>query len=542
MAHTPARLLAARLRLLVKRQALVAAARLLPLARRPDKRHGPRLRDDLPPPIFPQGPRTSDTTARFLNLEVAVVPPVDWNPSSFNSGLQRLTLHYMEWLEGFSDEAFTRVLADWIARVRPYGPDYWNGAWNSYAVSIRCVVWMQQLALRRPRLAPETVDALVRSVVEQIRFLCGNIEDDIRGNHIIRNIRALLWAARCFEGKEADSWRLLGERLLRRELPVQVLPDGVHFERSPAYHAQVLADLTECAAVLPEGASRTSLLPTIDAMAGALAALTHPDGRIALFNDGGLHMSLEPASIGEALRGVGARPGTRAQAIALPSGGFYGATSGADYVLLKAGRIGDDGLPAHAHGDVGSFEWTLEGQRLIVDAGVFEYLPGPMRAWSRATASHNTVTVADADQAEFWSAFRVGRRPDVEAAYHPSSSGFTVVVAHDGFKRLRGAPRHTRRFEATGSRLDVEDTVEGGAGQPVRARLLLHPGTTLEPESGGLLLACGRARAQLTTSAAYRVVPAWWCPDFGVKLETEQIVIEYGLAPCVGSFQFKKLS
>ena len=48
-----------------------------------------------------------------------------------------------------------------------------------------------------------------------------------------------------FDGPEADGWLELGLRILERELPVQFLPDGAQFERSPMYHALALEDVLD---------------------------------------------------------------------------------------------------------------------------------------------------------------------------------------------------------------------------------------------------------------------------------------------------------
>ena len=37
---------------------------------------------------------------------------------------------------------------------------------------------------------------------------------------------------------------------LRQQLAIQVLPDGGHYERAPAYHCQVLGDLIDVAGLL----------------------------------------------------------------------------------------------------------------------------------------------------------------------------------------------------------------------------------------------------------------------------------------------------
>ena len=86
------------------------------------------------------------------------------------------------------------------------------------------------------------------------------------GNHVIRNARALVLGGAAF-GSTAMLER--GVDLLERELPVQVLPDGGHYERSPVYHLVVLRDLLEIAAA----ADVPGLAGAIERMRGFAAGL-----------------------------------------------------------------------------------------------------------------------------------------------------------------------------------------------------------------------------------------------------------------------------
>jgi uncharacterized heparinase superfamily protein len=96
-----------------------------------------------------------------------------------------------------------------------------------------------------------------------------------------------------------------------------------------------------------------------------------------------------------------------------------------------------DVLPAHGHGDILGFEWTVAGRRLVVDTGVFEYAPGERRRKSRSTEAHNTVTVDGADQCEFYGEFRVARRARVTVERADVGGGrIEVTASHDGFTRL----------------------------------------------------------------------------------------------------------
>ena len=531
-------------RLMVRRKTRAWLARRELIKRESLAQAVPSLGSDLPRPLFPPRlhlvERDGDTNSLlFLNQRRPLTLPMEWHPAELETGtrLGKLNLHYMEFLEALSDELWPKVVADWVAHNPPYRPGYWLDNWNSYALSIRCVVWMQQYAARGVGSDARMETTLTASLAAQLRFLARNLELDVRGNHLIKNIKALLWAGRFFEGAEPERWSRLGERLLLQELAEQVLADGMHFERAPAYHAQVFADLLECYQVVGPGPARTALTVALDRMAQALVDLTHPDGAVSLFNDGGLHMTYPVA---DCLRVYTSLTGKSVEArpeFALEEAGYFGLRAGSNYFLADCGMIAPDSLPAHGHGDILAFEWTRSGRRIVVDAGVYEYNAGPLRAYSRSTRSHNTVTVADEDQCEFWSAFRVARRARVHCRNIRLGTGaLELDGSHDGYRRLAGAPRHTRRFAATPDRIEVRDGVDGGAGQPVRARLLLHPDCLVVPGDGWVRIESQGVVATLRSASPIRVEEAWWSPDFGVRLATKQLVLEYGSAPCTGEF------
>jgi len=376
------------------------------------------------------------------------------------------------------------------------------------------------------------------SLARQLRFLSRNLELDIGGNHLIRNIRALLWGAAYFGGAEALHWRRLACRHLVIEVETQILADGLHFERSPAYHLQVFQDLLECYALLEDAPLKAGLGRRLDDMAQVAVDLLHPDGLPSLFRDGGLNMAGPPEEALKLYRELRESPLDPRAVWRLPEGGFAGARGSAGLIVVACGRIGADSLPAHAHGDVFSFEWSANGHRLIVDMGVCEYQAGPLRNLSRATRSHNTVTLAGRDQAEFWSSFRVGRRPNVIVdRWEEHTHGFFLVGTHDGYADMKGRPIHERMFRASPDRISVRDTIVGGAGQQVEAGLLLHPEVDVTVSDLGATLSTPTAVAGLSVSVPIRLEDAVWMPDFGVTRATHRIVFCYGAAPCAGSFE-----
>ncbi|HTF88258.1 MAG TPA: alginate lyase family protein [Planctomycetota bacterium] len=529
--HTPAQL-GRRAWSLSTRHALVLVQRRLPIERLIHGRDAPPFAKSLPLSLFePRVPSPVDSEPR---LEL----PMNWHPGSQQTSLlATMQLHYMEWLKDQSDERAQAFIRDWILNVRPYRPGYWRDSWNPYSISLRCVVWMQLFA-RRGDAWPDDFKHLLReSLFAQLRFLSANVELDIGGNHLIKNIVALLWAGRLFDGPKARRFTIRGERLLERELSRQILDGGMHFERSPAYHAQVFADLCECLQLIAPGTLHTRLEAELGAMAKALADLTHPDGQVSLFNDGGLHMAHSPAECLDAFeRASGHRP-TQARVFRFDQAGFFGVRDATSLVLVDCGAIAADHLPAHGHGDALAFEWSLDGKRFIVDAGVSEYAPGPRRDWSRSTRAHNTLTLDNQDQCEFYSSFRIGRRARVALErFEVIGKGFLLIGSHDGFAHLPGKPIHRREIAATPRRIQVVDRVEGGSGQSMCARLLLHPDVHFERRGRTLILTRDQTIVQLDCDHPVTVEDSWWSPDFGVRLATQQLAIWYGAAPGCGSF------
>lgn len=467
-------------------------------------------------------------TFTFLNRSQAMGRRIDWGAPA--DQLWRMNLHYMSYLGGVTDAVFIDLVSQWIEANRPYGPGYWNDAWNAYALSIRVTNWLDEFARRRDRLPLAFAVRLTDSLVEQLDFLERNLETDIRGNHLIKNIRALAMAARLLSAPSNARWSASSRELLADVLDEQVLADGVHYERSPSYHAQVFGDLIAVRYALWGRAQNTDPLAArldraLAAMAQAAVDLSHPDGYVALFNDSGLHMAPAPEVLLAAYADLfGSRPDARSR-FAFPNAGYFGLRDENVYLIADCGRLGPDALMAHAHGDALSFELSVLGERIVVDQGVYEYVPGLRRGASRAAHFHNTLSIAGLDQADCFGAFRCGARPDVRLIeYGDIPSGFRLEGSHDGFCRTGNGPVHRRRFRFDAGKLAVDDWLEGaGAPGDVTTGILLHPACRVVEEDGGVVVTGERARLRITASVPVRLEPAVYWSDMGSEEATTRL-------------------
>lgn len=507
------------------------------------------LGKNLPQPVFGNKKnlflnRAKEIKIRILNEYHLINFPIDWHPEKWSYGthLEELNLHYMEYLESTDDKNFQKIIYDWIDNCPPYSNIYWLNSWNSFALSIRTVIWMQQLALRYNNLNNESIKIISTSIFEQILFLEKNLELDIGGNHLIKNIKSLLWAGQFFKCPDSKRWTGKGERLLKKEINEQILKDGVHYERSPSYHLQVLTDFIECYCVMEESPIRTELKGTINKMIDAAKTFTHPDNKISLFNDGGLNMSRQPQEIFDKWLEISGYESNIGDvfSISLPDAGYYGLRNKNNYFLIDCGKIAPDHLPGHGHGDILSFEWDYKGERVLTDSGVYEYHEGEMRKCSRSTSSHNTVTIDNHDQCEFWKSFRVGKRAGkIKCIPEFKNSFFSITGEHDGFKRLKGKPIHQRNLSTDSKSIYVKDVIKSGSGQNALAYLILHPKCRIERRNKDVIITRNNIKVLLETDFEVNETQGWWMPDFGKKEQTVKLVINYGKIPCVGSFKLK---
>jgi uncharacterized heparinase superfamily protein len=208
-----------------------------------------------------------------------------------------------------------------------------------------------------------------------------------------------------------------GLELLDEQHREQLLADGAHFELSPMYHAIILMDvldLIQLGQCYPGGALGQKMQEwrgTAVAMTNWLEGMLHPDGEIPSFNDAAFGIAPAPIEILDYAHKLGVvRPVADGSTHHYDVSGYIAVRQHNQVALLDVAAIGPDYIPGHAHADTLSFEWSLFGQRVLVNSGISEYGVSAERLRQRGTAAHNTVVVNDESSSEVWSGFRVARR------------------------------------------------------------------------------------------------------------------------------------
>jgi uncharacterized heparinase superfamily protein len=479
---------------------------------------------------------------RFLNLSVPTHGRIPWSAPELPR-LWTYHLNYCDFLNldfnraedptGALLRAALRMALDWCEQSS-------SGAtpgWEPYPLSLRVVNWLKFLGrnARRAEVLGETA-ALARmfgSLRAQVLALEHRLEKDLLANHLLKNIKALIFAGSLLEAPESRRWLAKGQELLRREIAEQILPDGGHFERSPMYHALALEDLMDIRDLSfclpasevappswrPEAARWGKVLSeTTFRMRGYLGLILHPDGEIPLFNDSALGVAQSPSELlarAEHLALAGTYQGAGRSDLAGLAHTFACASSGigrpsadlkvcasrstsgvttdalADtgYAIIRdrdlesclvfdAGPLGPDYQPGHGHCDILSYELSLHGQRVVVDTGVSTYEPGPQRHYERSTAAHNTLRIDGDEQAEIWGAFRVGRRPDVGRL--ASGEIERMCFARGEYQGCRGVVHSRTVLYTAGNCWFIVDCLRGRGLHRAESFVHFHPSVQLE--------------------------------------------------------------
>ena len=456
-------------------------------ARLPSLRMG-RVPDAPALPVRDPWPGDPARGARLLKGELELgggvrpLRPGGWiDPSG--APLLRAAAHGFTWLRDLralgTDAARLRaraLVSDWIA----------TGAADALAqrpdvAGARIAAWLGHYDFFFASADDAFRQKLMARLVSDARSLSAALPAEQQDARALTALKGLIAAAVALPDHAGFVTR--AQRFLPQELARQVLPDGTHVERSPAALLAALQDLTEIRALLQavQATPPAALGPAIERMAGALRALRHGDGGLALFNGS---KEETPALIELVLTQAG-RAGRAPSALA--DGGFQRLAAGRSVLIVECGAPPPPGLDRMAHAGTLSFEMSVGRERMIVNCGAFPAGPPEWRDAARATAAHSTLVIADTSSSEL-KPEGLGRRPNPPEVQRQEANGaYWLEASHDGWVRPFDAV-HRRRLYLAESGEDVrgEDVVEAPTPQPFTIRFHLHPAVHANVQQDGV--------------------------------------------------------
>ena len=467
-------------------------------------------------------------------IDFGDIRAVEWRRelNEGNNALWRMNLSYFGYATALLAEGRERALeavcslVQSLERQNPFAMQgVFRDVWNPYSASHRLInllaglhLFVQDGASVRGGATHRIADAqavLLRHVRFCAAFVRRNLELDLKYNHLLKNHTALI-AYACSLGGLPAAWRFLNNAVPACA-ESQILDDGGHAERCPMYHVLSILDLMVLADAGVLGPIATQKINSLLVqMQRALAAMMHPDGDIALFNDSWLGEA-PPA---RTLVTGGAEGAGDSGTLALEHSGYIQLRAGGNAAIFDCGACGPDDNPAHAHADFLAVELSVAGCRFLVDFGVPTYSAGALRDLARSASVHNGPRFKGIEPIEFWLSFRVGRRGRAHRLADLGDAPDTPLWCagwQDGYSTIAATVARCLAMYPDRGVLIV-DIWQGGAGHDAVVDFLV-PGTWIPGDPKHFRHADGAAGKTIVFDAVAGSIddpaPARYWPRFG---------------------------
>jgi uncharacterized heparinase superfamily protein len=330
--------------------------------------------------------------------------------------------------------------------------------------------------------------ALLLSLSRQAEHLSRALPDGLAGGAYIKAASALMLAGLMLP--RGEKWLARGHAHLGPALHAQMLADGGHVERSPQMMLEVLQHLidlrdTYLAAATEMGqaapALPDSLVLTINNLGSVLLMLSHGDGMLAGFND---TPEIDPQQLVRTIERVGEKLRPLNQ---LPLTGFQRLDRGRSSVIVDCGAPPRHGLDAHAHAGTLSFEFSHDGERMMVNCGSHPW----SREWrqvQRTTAAHSTLVVDNTNSSMLLPHGGMALRPQIVTCRREETDGqIWLDTSHDGYEESFGLVHRRKLYlSADGNDFMGEEHLVGPGGNDYALRFHLHPQVSVSVTQNGL--------------------------------------------------------
>lgn len=341
--------------------------------------------------------------------------------------------HHLLWLgEAFiitGEQRFAQEIVDEIEDWWKENPFMYSVNWTcTMDVAIRAVNWLYAvtMAMDSPAVSDVFMEKLYRSLYQHGWFVFNNLERTIpySNNHLFSDLAGLVYLGILFkETKKGKQWLNYAQNALYDEIRCQVLPSGVHYERSVSYHRLMTEMVMSSLYVLKRDG--VDIPADIEYRAGSMLSFIssytkanhlspviedNDDGRFLPFvrRDFRQHdYLLDSSSAENRIIAVGVEPIPFAFCPATklyPDAGHAVLRSQDAFLFVTNGEqssyeTGRQTVGTHTHNDKLSFELALGEEDIIIDPGAYVYTPDPVRSNEfRSTRKHNTVIVDGEEQ------------------------------------------------------------------------------------------------------------------------------------------------
>lgn len=338
----------------------------------------------------------------------------------------------------------------------------------------RLISWLSHANLLLEGADQRQYDIIADSLGQQLQLLSATWRDVPPGHPRLLALVALTLADLSIAGRDVH---LSGaERALSAELASQILPDGGHISRNPQVPIELLLDLLplrQCFAARAR-AVPPALDGAIQRMLPMVRMMRLGDGQTARFNGMGVAAPAAQATV------VAYEDAMAPIPEAAPATGYVRLERGETILIADVGAAPPLEHAGMATAGCLSFELSVGSQLVLVNGGAPSSADAVWRPASRATASHNTLALAEQSSSRLVRHATLEdligaapiRGPDrVTSDLAQADGALRLTASHNGYVARFGLVHaRTLILSPDGRRVDGRDAVEGPGGAAVRLK------------------------------------------------------------------------
>lgn len=406
-------------------------------------------------------------------FEYGIALAVEYRKTNNRAYYEKLVTLYKDWKE----ECFYKQVGD---------------AWHPYTISLR----LKNLLIISSILNVEWTELISSDIYVQYKFLIANQEKNLLGNHYFENIVTIYLCSVFFN---EDKIQKKFKKKIEKEIKEQILPDGMHFERSFMYHNLILEDLIRIWLV-SEGVFKNVLTDTIARMCDCVFSFEE-DERIPAFNDSGSNVSKSKCQLLNATRELTKYLPKKKQ---LTYAGYYKLENDEYSIIMDVGEFAPTYISGHGQCDALSIEIYYRGYPVLVNSGTYQYQT-ELRSYFRGTASHNTLQAADNEQSECWGEHRTINRVKIIETIADNEKIAGCIEDYKGNKLKR--------------RVELNEQVEiyDSSSVAYKSYWHIHPSNTVNIISGKKIeiIVPSGSSLFLLADKEFNVLDCWYSEEFG---------------------------
>ena len=407
---------------------------------------------------------------------------------------------------------------------------------DPYVISLRLVNIIKWLSIDQKNIS----EALFENLQEQYFLLRKKIEFHLNGNHLLANIKALIFFEVAFSKDLINSSLLHWLDLLSDQLDKQILADGGHFELSPMYHNIILEDLIDLFLISKNNSHLMNILmPYLKKMLRWSSIMKDTFGNIIYFHDSVTGVSLTFDQISNYLKQNQLNQFLDFQiqdedgVIDLNDSGFLNLKRFGFNVFFDSSNLKAKYISGHYHSSLFSIQLEIDGIPFISNPGISTYAVSKRRLDERSNYSHSCFSINNENTSNIWHAFRMAKTHECHYQIFKDSYGQCSVK---GYTNSYQNHQYSRYLELDKNNIKITDSVKQNSNTLKQHNYYiywpLHYGIEIKSYTNNSVICFAKGLPNeyeviFDCNVPYKLTidKSYYCKSFGKLIDSNKLVI-----------------